>query len=233
MNQPLVSVMVPSRGRVAHLAKSIDSLRNLATDPKRFEVLVWADDDDQPTMDFVYSPGFIYPSGPLTKALIGPRGRGYADLHSFYNRLCGIASGRFLFLWNDDAEMTTTGWDAEIAKHDNGKPCYILSGLKDTRGRDNWLFPIVHRSWFDTMGHFSMSPHNDTYIYNAFTPYPHLFRPSQIVIQHNALQMLHDTTSREAQQWWPTTKKGWDSPEVQTALRTDITKLGEMVKQNS
>lgn len=224
--------MVPSRGRVAHLAKSIDSLRKLATDPKDFEVLVWVDDDDQPTIDFVSNPGFVYPSGPTTKCLVGPRGRGYADLHTYYNRLCEISSGRFLFLWNDDALMLSTGWDREIAKHDGGQPCYLHSGLRDTRGRDTYLFPIVHRSWYDKMGHFSMSPHNDTYVYNAFAPYPDLFRNTQIVIQHDALQMLHDPTSREAQQWWPTTKKGWDSPEVQSALRSDIAKLGDLMKQN-
>jgi len=223
----LVSVMVPSRNRVPLLQRSLETIAKLAQDTTRVQVIVRTDDDDTGTHDWLRAHPDL-----VNTVCVGPRGRGYADLHNMYTDMCQNAQGRFLFLWNDDAEMMTTHWDEEIAKHDNGKPCYLLSGLQDTRGRDSYLFPIVHRSWFEATGRFSASPHNDTYIFHAFKPYPQLFLATGITIKHHALQLLHDQTSREAQQWWPVTKKGWDSPEVQNALAMDTAKLGQLVKQH-
>jgi hypothetical protein len=226
----LATVLLPTRGRPDSLARSLESLESYVTYPEDVEIWIRVDNDDKATQDFLDARGR---RKILVHRVVDFRGNGYADLHLMYNQLCQNAEGRFLFLWNDDALMLTNGWDRELVKHDDGKPCYLRSGISDGRGRDSHLFPIVHRSWYDTCGHFSMSPHNDTYIYNAFAPYPQLFRHTNITVRHNALEMLADTTSQEAQRWWPTTKKGWDSPEVQNALRSDITKLGELVKQNA
>lgn len=227
MNSPLVTVMVPSRGRVQLLERSLLSLRSMAKDPSRVQVVARVDADDRATVEFVNTRKDL-----VSNVITAPRGRGYADLHLMYNDMCKLAQGRFLFLWNDDATLVSHDWDEDLARFDDGKICYINSNLNDGRGRDVYLFPIVHRSWYDTTGHFSMSPHNDTYVYNAFCGFPQLFRHSGITIRHDALQLLHDTTSREAQQWWPTTKSGWNSPEVQNALATDIAKLRELVKQH-
>jgi hypothetical protein len=210
------------------LEKSLRSLIDLA-DLKLnqdIEIIVKCDDDDVATSRWLESHPELY-----SVYTSGPRGNGYADLHLMYNQMCVLSRGKFLFLWNDDAVMLTPGWDLEIAQHDDGKPCYLLNGLVDGRGRDSFLFPIVHRSWYEVTGHYSASPHNDTYIYNAFRPFPQLFRLTNINIQHDALQNLNDLTSKEAQKWWPVTKKGWDSPEVQNALAEDIKRLGELVKQ--
>jgi hypothetical protein len=227
----LVSVLVPSRCRVPMLEKSLKSLVDLADGRvgQQIDIIIRYDDDDTGTRDYLDANTDLW-----TTAIHGPRGNGYADLHLMYNDMCKQAMGRFLFLWNDDAEMLTPGWDREIARHDDGKPCYLTSGLVDGRGRDSFLFPLVHRSWYDTTGHFSMSAHNDTYVYNAFRPYPQLFRPTNISVKHNALDILRgrkDLTSEEAMKWWPTTKATWNSPEVQHALARDIIILGQLVKQ--
>lgn len=226
----LVTVMVPTRNRVPLLEKSLQSLLNTADLElnKQIEITVRHDDDDEATSRFLMNNPQLW-----STVVHGPRGRGYADLHLMYNEMCVLARGRFLFLWNDDAEMLTPGWDLEIARHDDGKPCYLTSKLVDGRGRDEYLFPIVHRSWYDVTGHFSMSPHNDTYVVAAFKPYPQLFRPTEISVKHNALDLIRqgDPTSEEARKWWPTTKAQWGSPEVQQALEADTVKLGELVKQ--
>jgi len=225
----LVSVLVPTRNRVKLLEKSLRSLKdNARLDFKqKIEIIIKLDEDDVATQNWV-----IQNNAELwTTLLPGPRGRGYADLHVYYNDMCRLARGEFLFLWNDDAEMLTPGWDLEINRQLDGKPCYLQSEVSDIRGRDAFLFPIVHRSWYDSCGHFSMSPHNDTYVFNAFIKYPQLFRKTAIVVRHAALQNLHDITSLEARGWWPTTKRGWGSPEVQDSLASDIKRLGELVKQ--
>ena len=228
MNQMLVSVLVPTRNRIEMLERSLLSLIENA-DLKmgqQYEIILRHDDDDVATRRWLEQHPDLW-----TVYTFGPRGNGYADLHNMYNEMCLLARGQFLFLWNDDAVMQTAGWDLEIERHNDGKPCYLRSSVDDGRGRDSHLFPIVHRSWYDVCGRFSASPHNDTYLFNAFNAYPQLFRDTDIVVKHNALQNLNDLTSLEAQKWWPTTKRGWDSSEVQDALTEDRAKLGMLVKQ--
>jgi len=164
------------------------------------------------------------------KVTAGPRGNGYADLHLMYNRLCLDSQGSFLFLWNDDVTMMTVGWDDMLAQHDDGRACYVTSKVADTRGRDSFLFPIVHRSYYEALGHFSRSPHNDTYIYSVFKPYPEAFRHADITVYHHALQ-IDDATGQDARKWWPKTKSDWDSRDVQEALAQDTIKLGELLKR--
>lgn len=219
----LVSVMLPSRGRVDQLKASLASLEQTVTNAADVEVLVRADDDDRPTIDCLRSVRCKF----HVSVVVGPRGNGYADLHLYYNRLCEIAQGRFLFLWNDDALMLTPAWDAELAKHDDGRLCYVKSGLVDSRGRDSYLFPIVHRSYWEALGHFSLSAHNDTYVIEVLKDLPQVFRDSAITVKHVGLELIAagDKTSMEAKQWWPTTKGMWRQPELLQAIATDNAKL--------
>lgn len=227
MSDVVVSVMVPSRGRVELLKRSLESLLNtcdLALN-RQVEIIVRVDDDDKETERFLLHNTHLF-----TTMITGSRGKGYADLHNMYNEMCRMARGRFLFLWNDDATMLTPGWDLEIAAHTDDKLCYLRSWVADTRGRDQFLFPIVHRSFYDVLGHFSLSAHNDTYIFAALKRWPELFRNTNIVIQHHALE-THDQTSVEAKACWDETKTKWDGPEVQDGLAEDIDRLEWLLKQ--
>jgi hypothetical protein len=226
-NTCLVSVLLPTRGRVDKLRSSLDSLENTVMNPENVEVLIKVDDDDIETINYVDSMTRKF----RFEKIVGPRGGGYSELHNMYNRLCAHSRGRFLFLWNDDALMLTPCWDVELIQHDDGKLCYVISGVNDVRGTDSFLFPIVHRKWYELTGHFSMSAHNDTYVYQAFSKFPHLFRKSAIIIKHHALELLsnQDKTSVEGRNWWSVTKQLWDSEMVQGPLRQDI----ELIKNNT
>lgn len=227
MNEVLVSVMVPSRNRIDMLKQSLESLISTCdlTPHRQIEIIVKVDDDDKATEHFLLQNPHL-----VTTIVTGPRGNGYADLHLMYNRMCVLARGKFLFLWNDDATMLTPGWDLEIARHDDDKLCYLRAGVSDSRGRDQFLFPIVHRSYYDVLGHFSRSAHNDTYVFSAFKRWPQLFRNTDIIIQHHALE-TNDLTSTEAKEHWNETKTMWDSAEVQDGLREDIRRLEWLMKQ--
>jgi hypothetical protein len=227
----LASLLLPTRGRVQHLAKSLASLEATVTDPTQIEVLVKVDDDDAQTLRYLQNDWHSFRIAVVNT----PRGNGYADLHKYCNMLCEMSQGRFLFLWNDDAEMRTQGWDIEIAQHDDGKLCYLNSRVSDTRGRDSYLFPIVHRSYFEALGRYSMSAHNDTYVYQVFKDFPQLFRQTEIVVHHNALELIAqgDRTSMDAKALWPTTKGLWNGSLVQNSLKEDVAKLAELVKQQA
>jgi hypothetical protein len=84
--------------------------------------------------------------------------RGYANLHTYYNRLAEIARGDWLLLWNDDALMRTDGWDKIVESH---CPTMVLSPL--TVHAPLCTFPIVPRSFVRAVGHFSLNAHCDTW----------------------------------------------------------------------
>jgi hypothetical protein len=249
MSRRLASLLLPTRGRPAELVQSLRSVRDTVDDPSRVEVIVWADDDDAAThreIDSIASgkhPGLgsliksdpvawnrdkLPPAGQLqVYPIVGPRGRGYADLHRFYNVMANHAGGSWLILWNDDARMVTPGWDSRLAAvPDDGKPAYLWFTEKRS-GRELDWFPGVHRSFVwglpgGAVGHFSQSAHNDTYLREVFRPFPHRQHHTGIVIDHH---LVSDLTFAEASAQFPQTKPEFDSERVQQAIVADRAKI--------
>jgi len=148
-----VSVLCPSRGRGASLAKSAETLTALAADPSMIEILVAVDPDDEATAQ---AASFIPARVKVWRA---PQRYGYARLHEYYNALARMACGRWLLIWNDDARMLTQGWDAVIAAQQPG----VLWSQANHCGGGN-LFPAWPREWTQALGHVSLSPHCDMWI---------------------------------------------------------------------
>lgn len=164
----LVSILLPTRQRPELMLKAVKSLIEKASDPSRIEVLLKIDTDDQRTYTSRCSE--LERVTPNYKILISPRQRGYADLHTHVNELCGIAEGEYLFLWNDDATMQTEHWDEYVAEHSQGvfgNPICVIQ-IDNT---DGWKygFPLVHRKVYEIVGHFSLNAHNDTWIHEVAT----------------------------------------------------------------
>jgi hypothetical protein len=144
----MISVLVPSRERPDLLARSIDSLGE-----GEFEVLVRVDEDDPRLDGYSQLPGVV----------VGGH-YGYLGLHHYYNELADRARGDWLFLWNDDCIMETRNWIDVVRSYD-GK----MAVLNPDTNHGNWeidmnVFPILPRKMFELMGHFSLSPHNDSWL---------------------------------------------------------------------
>lgn len=139
-----VSVMLPSRER-AELAQS--SIKSLG---KVHEVLLAVDDDDPQLEDYKKIKG--------VKLLIEPR-HGYRGLNEYYNKMCLESTGDWVLLWNDDAVMHTPNWQEYIQDVDHTVPAVINIHFEN----NNW-FPLVSRPFFETLGWFSRSPANDSYV---------------------------------------------------------------------
>jgi len=156
MSEILTSVILPSRARPEQLRRSIESLKTNAL--YRMEVLVAFDDDDERSiMSFVEDPieGMSF--------IVMPR-VGYLFLHHYVNRLALMARGRWVFLWNDDCIMESSHWD-EILHEKRGEFVFLNpSSNHDNHPSGACIFPIVPRSYVSTLGHFSRSNHNDTYV---------------------------------------------------------------------
>lgn len=155
-----ISVLIPSRKRIDSLIRCVNNLVSTADDPNNFEVLIRLDHDDKDSIkrieELPYDKVDIY-------IIIGNRFGGYADLHLYVNELCAISNGRFLFLYNDDATILTKKWDLIIV----GESQVVgLNPLSNTEKKQKYdIFPIIHRKIYETLGFFSLSPHNDSWMF--------------------------------------------------------------------
>lgn len=136
---PLVSVLIPSRGRPGLLKESIESLGE-----GNYEVSVAVDNDDPSLLE--YDPNQVT---EVTDRF------GYAYLHEYYNLLAAKARGDWLLLWNDDAEMKGDWLDKITADPD--QPWVATFG-------EEKCFPLISRKLYEIIGHFSKGPANDTYL---------------------------------------------------------------------
>src|SRR5690606_13600849 len=123
--------------------KSLDSLGT-----GDFEVLVYFDFDDPQRHEYRL---------PNVRATEGAR-YGYDNLHKYYNVLAAQARGQWLMLWNDDAIMTTENWADIIHAPDHTIP-QVLTVFHPV----NNLFPIISRPFYETLGHFSLNTHADSW----------------------------------------------------------------------
>lgn len=155
-----VSVILPSRGRPDLLERSITSLYEQAADQGSIEVLVGFDVDDAPT---AVRATKLMEKGWGIHVVPFPERHGYHGLHHYVNELSAFAVGDWHLLWNDDATMDTPGWDNVVNEQDCLRPA-LLSPSSTGMGHRLSCFPIISRGWFKVTGHWSASPHNDSWV---------------------------------------------------------------------
>jgi glycosyltransferase involved in cell wall biosynthesis len=162
---PIVSFLMPSRGRKNYLEISLKSILETAYNSNSFEVIVCLDDDDAESIEWARDNANIY----NLIVIISPR-FGYDRLQEYYNLAAQKSNGKWLWLWNDDAIITTKNWDLILEQY---RERFLLINPRTTNGRWNkyttWgtIFPIVPRLWVDILGHYSKWNHNDTYIFKV------------------------------------------------------------------
>ena len=152
--------MVPTRKRVEHLSKMIETVFNSVYDPNCIEVIFRCDEDDVDTQNFL--------KDKLTdnvRMIVGPRHGGYSELNRFYNEIADQARGTWLFLSNDDLIFNKTDWDIELKKIDEVlvlNPKTMLGGewLPSETGN---TFPIMHKKIHEVLGRFCPCFLNDAY----------------------------------------------------------------------
>ena len=152
-NEYKIAVLLPTRGRTTALKLSIISLFNRVLDMDNVQIILGFDNDDevgfnffteeiQPWMDSKEINYVVSQFDPMT----------YTGLNRYYNGLATLASADWLFVWNDDALMETTGWDRIIDKH-TGE--FKLLKIHVHREHPYSIFPIIPKAWFDLFGYLS------------------------------------------------------------------------------
>ena len=91
---------------------------------------------------------------------------GYTNLHKYVNKLCEISDGKYLWLWNDDAVMSTCHWDITFCDFIsmNINQLSKWSVFDFSYNEYNFIFPCIQKVWYDVLGHYSLNRHCDTWI---------------------------------------------------------------------
>lgn len=241
-NGPLVSIILPSRGRPAGLCQSLDSLNSLAKDPSQIEYILKIDSDDQETIN-VYEKlkGMIN-----IRAWISPRGLGYMDMHKWVNELAlNWATGDWCMLWNDDAVLSSgngadildsQGWDIRLtlANFQAGATWHacpdICSLIAPTVGRwDASEFYFLRRKVVEILGHWALNPHTDTYIQSVLCSISSSFR-FPVYVSHKS-DHINDVVRGEVLDAYKVAGKNLNSLECMRNKVEDTRKLIDYVEK--
>lgn len=162
--RPMLSIIVPTRGRTGQLRAFLDSLAQTAHHPASLEVVLVVDEDDAETLRFQHS-------GIAQRRVVVPRGLPMGALNA---RGYAAASGDHIMLCNDDVVVRTAGWDSRIQSVFRSYPDEIvLVHVNDGTFKDSLcVFPCVSRRFVELAGGICPEDYQryriDDHIYNVF-----------------------------------------------------------------
>lgn len=198
-NGPLISVLIPTRGRPHDLRRAIASLWNNAAEPELLEILLRVDDDDKETAAAIKDMEEQY---PLT-VFSGPRGGGYAELHKYVNDLARQAHGDWLFLFNDDSEILTPSWDRVILnlscynKPMGVVPDICLLQFSQHEDANSYSFVALRKKAYEVLEIFSPYLHCDLWLFILFSAMDAIIRVPVQIVHH---QDRNDKTAIESKE---------------------------------
>ena len=181
-NPDVVSVMLPTRGRFRKVIDSIESLNETASKPGFVEYILGLDADDQETIEGLKK--YRLKSGTL-KLLVSRKRFGYHGLQHYWNAMAKEVAGCFVICWNDDAIMTSDGWDDHIRR---------LAGLfvvlnPQVKNQLDYsekftLFPIIPRQWLTSIDRLVPHPGIDSWLDIVSKELGILINSPSIIIEH-------------------------------------------------
>jgi Glycosyl transferase family 2 len=152
------SIIFPSRKRIPLLAPLLRSISTTATDPKRVEVLVAYDDDDDITHEFfttLEAHENIYCD---VRPFRVPRSKNFS--RDYYSMLGKHATGRWIIVCNDDAIFETQGWDALAYEKLKDEPNIVYGWIEDCLAQYRLeqyshycCFPLLGKEGVDILGY--------------------------------------------------------------------------------
>lgn len=186
-----VAVLLPTRSRTHALTTSVVSIVEKAADASRIQIIFGFDNDDQTGLNhFVNHIQPWLDDRDIDYEALAFDSMGYAGLNKYYNELAKSADADWLFVWNDDAVMETTGWDLEIEKY-TGQ--FRLLKVHTHNEHPYSIFPIIPRAWFDYLGHLSRHQMIDAEIsQTAFML--DLMTVINVDVTHNQVELTKDST---------------------------------------
>jgi hypothetical protein len=152
-NKYQIAVLLPTRGRTTKLSRSVISLVNRAVNLPKIQFLFALDNDDEIGLDHFTNEIQPYlDEKNVNYTAMSFDTLGYDGLNVYYNTLAESADADWLFIWNDDAIMETSGWDRVISKY-TGQ--FKILKIHTHNEHPYSIFPIVPADWYKLTGYFS------------------------------------------------------------------------------
>lgn len=157
-----VAVLLPTRGRTDALDRSVRTLIDNAHNINSVQFMFGFDRDDKVGLDhFRKNLKVELDQGGVNYVALQFDRLGYINIDKYYTQLAKTADADWLFIWNDDAFMNTTGWDQVIEKY-TGQMRVLKVHTHNEHPYS--IFPIVPAAWLDTLGYLSGHQMNDAWI---------------------------------------------------------------------
>jgi hypothetical protein len=138
----VISVLVPTRGRPANVARLLESAQETAE--TEVEFIFYVDEDDASSHDVIDRHG--------ATRLVGPR----VVLSETWNRCWERATHDVAMQCGDDIVFRTYGWDARVLAEFERFPDRIVfvHGEDGIQGDRIGTHGFLHRNWVTTVGYF-------------------------------------------------------------------------------
>jgi hypothetical protein len=153
MKKYKIAVLLPTRGRTDALDRSVKSIIKHAQDPKNIQIILGFDKDDEVGLThFKDSLRSRLDQNEVNYVALQFDRLGYVNINKYYNEMAKHADADWLFIWNDDAFMSTSNWDQVVQKYDGQ-----MKVLKvHTHNEHPYsIFPIVPVKWVELLGYLS------------------------------------------------------------------------------
>jgi hypothetical protein len=174
-----ISVLVPTRSRLARLQTLLASFWLTVQESPGAELVFRIDDDDPATAQYLAGRGH--------RIVVGPRRRGYASMPDFFNDLAAAATGDVLLCGNDDMVFQTRGWPARVLEVANRFPDGLFDLGVSTHNDTHYPFSIVSRAVTERLG-FLWDPRifwGDIFLRDVMAAFDRCVMLPSVVIDHD------------------------------------------------
>lgn len=189
-----ISVLVPTRRRVARLETLLASWKATVPDPSQAELLFRVDDDDAESR--------LWLTDHDCKFIVGPRYQGYRSLPQFFGELASCATGDLVMTGNDDMVFRTQGWPSLVIAAANEYPDGLFCLGVDTHNAGNYPFSIISKAAVDVLGfvHDSRLFWGDVYLRDVMSAFRRTKLLRDVRVDHEWAGHAPDQTFIEANQ---------------------------------
>lgn len=185
------SIVMPSRGEIEPLIKTLDSFERTTKDKKNLEFLIALDEDKYNVLNVIRKKHYTF----YTQCYLRPKTKDF--VRDYYNWLADRTIGKNIMAFNDDAWMRTNHWDKKILNKINEYDTSIyLLDIPDTariKYRNGFpCFPMVSRRGMCTVGGLfttlvRMYP-ADKIIYEVYKNVNRIIKVDNVLIEHEHTQ---------------------------------------------
>jgi hypothetical protein len=183
----MISVLVPTRGRIDKLHVMLTTLYETASDVNNVEVVARVDEDDTTTIDYIDAL-------PQIIGVCLPR-IGYAKNARMVNECASMASGNLLLVANDDLVFKTKDWDLRLEARASGYADGMFDlGVDTVLNNANFCFPCVSRELVDLFGFFfdERLLYPDIWMRDVMMPFGRAVHVPEVTILHDWSGMTPD-----------------------------------------